>query len=91
MKGIKFWTKDGFDVASCKWRLHERVNQKFNGIGTDRLKFNKFDSISWVAYAITNPASPQITILTGAKNLTTTVSYFVESDTATEGGTYINQ
>jgi len=67
------------------------VNQKFNGIGTDRLKFNKFDSISWVAYAITNPASPQITILTGAKNLTTTVSYFVESDTATEGGTYINQ
>jgi hypothetical protein len=44
-----------------------------------------------VAYAITNPASPQITILTGAKNLTTTVSYFVESDTATEAGTYINQ
>jgi hypothetical protein len=72
-------------------RSNTTVNQKFNGLGTDRLRFNKFDSISWVAYAVTNPASPQITILTGAKNLTTTVSYFVESDTATEGGTYINQ
>jgi hypothetical protein len=36
MKGIKFWTKDGFDVATCKWRLHERVNQKFNGSGSDQ-------------------------------------------------------
>ena len=67
------------------------VNQKFNGAGTDRLKFNKFDSVGWVAYAVTNPSSPTITILTGAKNLTTTVSYFIESDTASEGGSYISQ
>jgi hypothetical protein len=35
MEGIKFWTKEGFDVASYRWKLEERINQKFNGSGSD--------------------------------------------------------
>jgi hypothetical protein len=28
MEGIKFWTKEGFDVASYRWKLEEIINQK---------------------------------------------------------------
>ena len=27
MKSIKYWKKDGFDVATYKWNLAERRNQ----------------------------------------------------------------
>lgn len=35
MNSLKFWTTDGFDVASYKWKLEERVNKQFNGSGSD--------------------------------------------------------
>lgn len=35
MKGINFWEVNGFDVASYKWKLGERVNMQFNGSGSD--------------------------------------------------------
>lgn len=35
MNGLKFWTIEGFDVASYKWKLNERVNKQFNGSGSD--------------------------------------------------------
>jgi hypothetical protein len=35
MKSIKYWKKDGFDVATYKWNLAERRNQTFNGSGSD--------------------------------------------------------
>ncbi len=35
MEAIKFWTTDGFDITSYKWRLHERVNHTHYTSGGD--------------------------------------------------------
>lgn len=35
MNAIKFWTTEGFDVATYRWKLEERVNKQFNGSGSD--------------------------------------------------------
>ena len=72
-------------------RLNTNDGQKFYGAGLTTLEFNKFDNIGWVAYAVTGPTSSDVVHLGGAKNLNTIVSYFVESDTSTEVGTYIQQ
>jgi hypothetical protein len=36
MEPLKYWTLDGFDVTSYKWKLYERINKKFNGSGSDK-------------------------------------------------------
>jgi hypothetical protein len=72
-------------------RLNTTNGQKFYGASVNTLEFNKFDNIGWVAYAVTGPTSSDVVHLGGAKNLNTIVSYFVESDTSTEVGTYIQQ
>lgn len=71
-------------------RSNTTDGEKFYG-STSSLDFNKFDNVGWVAYAVTGAASPAITPLYGAKNLNTLVSYFIESDTNSEAGTYISQ
>jgi hypothetical protein len=30
MKGLKFWKPLTFDIATFKWRLHERRNKEFD-------------------------------------------------------------
>jgi lysophospholipase L1-like esterase len=35
MEMLKFWSPDGFEVSSYKWKLQERVNKRFNGSGSD--------------------------------------------------------
>jgi hypothetical protein len=72
-------------------RSNTTDGQKFYGASINTLNFNKFDNIGWVAYAVTGPTSSDVIHLGGAKNLNTIVSYFVESDTSTEAGTYIQQ
>lgn len=42
MKSIKYWKKDGFDVATYKWNLAERRNQTFNGSGSDKSGTNVY-------------------------------------------------
>jgi len=42
MKSIKYWKKDGFDVATYKWNLAERRNQTFNGSGSDESGTNVY-------------------------------------------------
>lgn len=71
-------------------RSNATVDEKFLGF-TAALDFNKFDNIGWVAYAVTGASNPTIVPLHGAKNLNTIVSYFIESDTNSEAGTYISQ
>lgn len=38
MKGLKFWKPLTFDIATFKWRLHERRNKEFIGNGSDKGK-----------------------------------------------------
>lgn len=81
----------GQGFLNLKARRSNTTNgEKFYG-STSALDFNKFDNISWVAYAVTGASNPAITPLYGAKNLNTIVSYFIESDTNSEAGTYITQ
>jgi hypothetical protein len=42
MKSIKYWKKDGFDVATYKWNLAERRNKTFNGSGSDESGTNVY-------------------------------------------------
>lgn len=72
-------------------RLNVTDGQRFYGASVNTLDFNKFDNIGWVAYAVTGSTSNDVIHLSGAKNLNTIISYFVESDTSTEAGTYIQQ
>jgi hypothetical protein len=82
----------GQDFFNLKARRSNTTDgQKFYGASLNTLEFNKFDNIGWVAYAVTGQTSNDVVHLSGAKNLNTIVSYFVESDTSTEVGTYIQQ
>jgi hypothetical protein len=82
----------GQDFFNLKARRSNTTDgQKFYGASINTLEFNKFDNIGWVAYAVTGATSSDVVHLDGAKNLNTIVSYFVESDTSTEVGTYIQQ
>ena len=82
----------GQDFFNLKARRSNTTDgQKFYGASINTLNFNKFDNIGWVAYAVTGSTSSDVVHLSGAKNLNTIVSYFVESDTSTEAGTYIQQ
>lgn len=38
MNSLKFWKPNGFDIATYKWRLHERRNKEFIGNGSDKGK-----------------------------------------------------
>jgi hypothetical protein len=80
-------TGQGFFNLKAR-RSNTTVGEKFNGT-TSYMNFNKFDNIGWVAYAITGAASPAVTPLSGAMNLNTIVNYLIESDTASEAGTYV--
>jgi len=82
-------TGQGFFNLKAR-RSNTTVDEKFNG-ATTALDFLKFQNIGWVAYAITGTTNPAVTPLSGAKNLNTMISYFIESDTDSEAGTYINQ
>jgi hypothetical protein len=42
MEALKYWKKDGFDVATYKWNLAERKNQVFNGSGSDESGTNVY-------------------------------------------------
>lgn len=42
MKALRFWKKDGFDVASYRWKLEERRNKTFNGSGSDTSGTNTY-------------------------------------------------
>ena len=82
----------GQDFFNLKARRSNSTDgQKFYGASINTLEFNKFDNIGWVAYAVTGQTSNDVVHLSGAKNLNTIVSYFVESDTSSEVGTYIQQ
>lgn len=81
-------TGQGFFNLQAR-RNNTTVNQRFNG-STSALDFLKFQNIGWVAYAISG-ASQTVIPLSGAKNLNTMISYFIESDTDSEAGTYITQ
>ena len=35
METLKFWTKEGFDIASYKWHLKERIDKEIVGNGSD--------------------------------------------------------
>jgi len=82
-------TGQGFFNLKAR-RSNTTVNEKFNGAAA-ALDFLKFQNIGWVAYAVTGTTNPAVTPLSGAKNLNTMISYFIESDTDSEAGTYINQ
>lgn len=82
----------GQDFFNLKARRSNSTDgQRFYGASLNTLEFNKFDNIGWVAYAVTGSTPSDVIHLTGAKNLNTIVSYFVESDTSSEAGTYIQQ
>ncbi len=42
MEALKYWKKDGFDVATYRWNLAERKNQVFNGSGSDESGTNVY-------------------------------------------------
>lgn len=35
MKSLKFWNSEGFDIASYKWKLKERINKEMLGNASD--------------------------------------------------------
>lgn len=80
-------TGQGFFNLKAR-RSNTTAGERFFGT-TAFMNFNKFDNIGWVAYAITGAASPAVTPFSGAMNLSTIVNYLVESDTASEAGTYV--
>jgi hypothetical protein len=36
MKSLKYWTIDGFDIATYKWSIKERINKEIMGNGSDK-------------------------------------------------------
>ena len=38
MESLKYWKPQTFDIATFKWRLHERRNKEFIGNGSDKGK-----------------------------------------------------
>jgi len=36
MDSLKYWNPDGFEISSFRNNLSERVNQKYNGSGSDK-------------------------------------------------------
>ena len=46
MKSLKYWNTDGFDIATYKWSIKERINKEIMGNGADKgncyYSFNEF-------------------------------------------------